>query len=89
MKSFRLMELRMTLRKRTKYERIIQQQNQELKRQDEKLRKQLEELIVKNENIDNLKKELEDRSQLLINIINEIPEKIFLKDSNGKFSARK
>ncbi len=70
---------------RTKYERIIQQQNQELKRQDEKLRKQLEELIVKNENIDNLKKELEDRSQLLINIINEIPEKIFLKDSNGKF----
>ncbi|MCE4565285.1 PAS domain S-box protein [Maribellus sp. CM-23] len=70
---------------RIKYEQIVQQQNEELKRQDEKLRKQLEELIVKNENIDNLKKELEDRSQLLINIINEIPEKIFLKDRNGKF----
>lgn len=70
---------------RIQYEKIIQQQNQELKRQDEKLRKQLEELIVKNENIANLKKELEDRSQLLINIINEIPEKIFLKDCNGKF----
>lgn len=70
---------------RIKSERIIQQQNEELKAQDDQLRKNLDELIAKNGNIDNLKKELEDRFQLLMNIINEIPEKIFLKDSEGKF----
>jgi len=67
------------------FERIIQEQNKELKKQDDNLRKHLDELLVKNQNIDKLKKELEDRSHLLLNIINEIPEKIFLKDAEGKF----
>lgn len=66
-------------------ERIIQAQNEELKKQDDLLRKNLEELLVKNKNIDALKQELEDRFQLLLNLINELPEKIFLKDSTGKF----
>jgi len=62
-------------------ERIIQQQNEELRKQDDELRKNLEDLIEKNQNIDRLKKEVENRSQLLSNIINEIPEKIFVKAS--------
>ena len=70
---------------RIKTERIIQQQNEELKRQDDELKKNLETLLAKNKNIDKLKKEGEDRFQLLLNIINEIPEKIFLKDDQGKF----
>ena len=70
---------------RKKAEQIIQRQNEELKKQDDKLRKSLEKLIVNNKDIDRLKKEVEDRFRLLLNIINEIPEKIFLKDSDGKF----
>lgn len=70
---------------RIKTERIIQQQNEELKRQDEELKKTLETLLAKNKNIDKLKKQVEDRFQLVLNIVNEIPEKIFLKDEQGKF----
>jgi len=67
------------------FERIIQKQNKELKKQDDKLRESLKKLIAKNKRIDNLQKELDYRFHLLSNIINEIPEKIFLKDSDGKF----
>ncbi|WP_167608662.1 PAS domain-containing sensor histidine kinase [Maribellus sediminis] len=70
---------------RKNHERIIRQQNEELKRKEEELRNHLNQLSESNKNIDKLKQELEDRSNLLLNIINEIPEKIFLKDENGKF----
>ena len=70
---------------RKKSECIIQQQNEELKKQDNELKQNLQELIESNKNIDRLKQEVENRFNLMLNIINEIPEKIFLKDENGKF----
>jgi len=66
-------------------ELTIKRQNDELRKQDEELKKSLEKLTESNKNIDGLKQEVENRFNLLLNIINEIPEKIFLKDSKGKF----
>ena len=62
---------------RKKSECIIQQQNEELKKQDNELKQNLQELIESNKNIDRLKQEVENRFNLMLNIINEIPEKIF------------
>lgn len=71
--------------KRKNQEELIKKQNEELQNQDIELRKSLDELMATNQHIDALKKEVEDRQLLLLNIINEIPEKIFVKDKNGKF----
>ena len=71
--------------KRKKHESIINNQNIALQKQDKELRKNVEELIKTNEHIDALKKEIEDRHKLLQHLINEIPEKIFVKDNEGKF----
>ncbi len=71
--------------KRKKQEELIKKQNEELKTQDEELRKNLDELRSINKHNHKLKQEVEDRHLLMLNIINEIPEKIFVKDDKGKF----
>ncbi|MCG6190592.1 PAS domain-containing sensor histidine kinase [Maribellus maritimus] len=70
---------------RSNQEEIIKKQNINLQKQEEELRQNLNELTKINEYNESLKKEIEKREQLLLNIINEIPEKIFLKDKNGRF----
>jgi PAS domain S-box-containing protein len=70
---------------RKEQEKIIKKQNDELQAQDEELRENLKKLISINEHNQKLTKEVEDRHNLLLNIINEIPEKIFVKDDNGNF----
>ncbi|QGY47427.1 PAS domain S-box protein [Maribellus comscasis] len=70
---------------RSKQEETIKKQNINLQKQEEELRQNLDELTKINEYNKSLKKEIEKREQLLLNIINEIPEKIFLKDRNGRF----
>ena len=70
---------------RKRQEDTIKKQNENLQKQDDELRKNLEDLVAGNKRIDQLKKEIEDRHKLLLNIINEIPEKIYVKDDEGKF----
>ncbi len=71
--------------KRKKQQELIKKQNKELKQQDDELRKNLDELIATNKVNEALKKEVSASQKLLLKIINEIPEKIFLKDEKGKF----
>jgi len=74
----------------------FQQQAEEMKAQDEELRQNIEELQATHEQMERLKqeeaehnhqmmKELEDYRKLLISVLNEVPEKIFLKDDKGRF----
>ncbi|HLO59557.1 MAG TPA: PAS domain-containing protein [Bacteroidales bacterium] len=80
----------------TQYLERFQQQTEEMKAQDEELRQNIEELQATHEQMERLKeeenernqkimKEMEDYRKLLISLINEIPEKIFLKDDEGRF----
>ncbi len=80
----------------TQYLERFQQQAEEMKAQDEELRQNIEELQATHEQMERMKeedaernrkamKEMEDFRKLLIAIINEIPEKIFLKDDKGRF----
>jgi PAS domain S-box-containing protein len=74
----------------------FQQQAEEMKAQDEELRQNIEELQATHEQMERLKleedernkrmiKEMEDYRKLLISVLNEVPEKIFLKDDKGRF----
>jgi PAS domain S-box-containing protein len=74
----------------------FQQQAEEMKSQDEELRQNIEELRATHEQMERMKleedarnkqmmKEIEDNRNLLISLLNEIPEKIFLKDDKGRF----
>jgi PAS domain S-box-containing protein len=74
----------------------FQQQTEEMKAQDEELRQNIEELQATHEQMERLKQEENERNQkmlkdlddfrkLLIAVLNEVPEKIFLKDDQGKF----
>jgi len=67
-----------------------------MKAQDEELRQNIEELQATHEQMERLKaeenertqkmiKEMEDYRKLLIAVLNEVPEKIFLKDDQGRF----
>lgn len=80
----------------TEYLERFQQQAEEMKAQDEELRQNIEELQATHEQMERLKeeenernrkimKEMEDYRKLLISMINEVPEKIFLKDDQGRF----
>lgn len=80
----------------TQYLERFQQQAEEMKAQDEELRQNIEELQATHEQMERLKaeedernrkimKELDDYRKLLISLINEVPEKIFLKDDQGRF----
>jgi PAS domain S-box-containing protein len=80
----------------SQYLERFQQQAEEMKAQDEELRQSIEELQATHEQMERLKqeeaehnqkmiKEMEDYRKLLISVINEIPEKIFVKDDKGRF----
>jgi PAS domain S-box-containing protein len=80
----------------SQYLERFQQQAEEMKAQDEELRQNLEELQTTQEQMERLKqedaaknekmlKELEDYRKLLIDILDKVPGKIFLKDENGTF----
>jgi PAS domain S-box-containing protein len=80
----------------SQYLERFQQQAEEMKAQDEELRQNIEELqatheqmerMKEEENAHNLKmmKEIEDSRKLLIDILDKIPAKIFLKDDKGVF----
>jgi PAS domain S-box-containing protein len=80
----------------TQYLERFQQQAEEMKAQDEELRQNIEELQATHEQMERLKeeeneknrkilKEMDDFRKLLISVINEVPEKIFLKDDQGRF----
>ncbi len=80
----------------SQYLERFQQQAEEMKAQDEELRQNIEELQATHEQMERLKKEEDERNQkmikemedyrkLLIAVINEVPEKIFLKDDQGRF----
>lgn len=70
---------------RKEQEELIKKQNKELHAKEEELKQNIEEMQSTYDYINILKQEVDDREHLLLNIINEIPEKIFLKDSAGKF----
>ncbi len=80
----------------SQYLERFQQQAEEMKAQDEELRQNIEELQATHEQMERMKaeedarnqkmmKEVEDNRKLLISLLNEIPEKIFLKDDKGRF----
>jgi PAS domain S-box-containing protein len=80
----------------SQYLERFQQQAEEMKAQDEELRQNIEELQATHEQMERMKaeedarnqkmmKEIEDNRKLLISLLNEIPEKIFLKDDKGRF----
>jgi PAS domain S-box-containing protein len=80
----------------TQYLERFQQQAEEMKAQDEELRQNIEELQATHEQMERLKeedaernrkllKEMDDYRKLLISVLNEVPEKIFLKDDQGRF----
>lgn len=71
--------------RRKEQEETIQRKNKELHAQEEELKRHLEEMQSNNDTIKKLKQDLEDKQQLLLHIINEIPEKIFLKNDKGQF----
>ncbi len=73
-----------------------QEKAEQMKAQEEELRQNMEELAATQEQMERLKleenernqkriKEMDDYRSLLISILNEIPEKIFLKDDQGRF----
>jgi PAS domain S-box-containing protein len=74
----------------------FQQQAEEMKAQDEELRQNIEELQTTHEQMEKIKKDEEERNEkmlkdidnnrkLLIDILDKVPAKIFLKDENGVF----
>ena len=80
----------------SEYLERFQQQAEEMKSQDEELRQSIEELQATHETMERLKqeesernekmiKDMDDFRKLLISVLNEVPEKIFLKDDKGRF----
>ncbi len=80
----------------SQYLERFRQQAEEMKAQDEELRQNIEELQATHEQMERLKleeternekmiREMEDYRKLLISVLNEVPEKIFLKDDKGRF----
>ena len=80
----------------TQYLERFQQQSEEMKAQDEELRQNIEEMQATHEQLERLQHEEKERSakalqeineyrNLLISVLNEIPEEIFLKDDKGRF----
>ncbi len=78
----------------SQYLERFQQQSEEMKAQDEELRQNIEELQATHEQMERMKseedarnqkmmKEIEDQRKLLLQILDQIPGKIFLKDHNG------
>lgn len=74
----------------------FQQQAEEMKAQDEELRQNIEELQATHEQMERLKQEeakqhqmlmkgMEDYRKLLLDVIDQLPGKIFVKDHDGKF----
>ncbi|MBN2480150.1 MAG: GAF domain-containing protein [Bacteroidales bacterium] len=72
----------------------FRQQEEEMKAQDEELRQNIEELQATHEQMERMKaeekeqnekliKEMEDNRKLLIDVLDKIPGKIFVKDHNG------
>lgn len=89
-----LFTVKLHLQTREYLERF-QQQTEEMKAQDEELRQNIEELQATHEQMERLKqeedernkammKELEDYRKLLLTVLDNIPGKIFVKDSKGK-----
>lgn len=69
-----------------------QQKEEEMKAQEEELRQNMEELSATQEQVDRLrkedeskKKELEERRAMLYEVLNQVPEEVFLKDEQGKY----
>jgi PAS domain S-box-containing protein len=73
----------------------FQQQAEEMKSQDEELRQNIEELQATHEQMERLKQEetkqqeilmkgMEDYRKLLLDVIDQLPGKIFVKDHDGK-----
>ena len=80
--------------KSSEYIEKLQQQTEEMKSQDEELRQNIEELQAIHEQMEHMKeeeakkhqkmlKEIENNRQLLLDILDQIPGKIFVKDQNG------
>jgi len=80
----------------TGYLERFQQQAEEMKAQDEELRQNIEELQAAHEHMEKMKEKdsarnqemlrgIEDGRKLLIDILDKIPAKIFLKDEKGIF----
>ena len=78
----------------SQYLERFQQQAEEMKAQDEELRQNIEELQATHEQMERMKaeedarnqkmmKEIEDHRKLLLQVLDQIPGKIFLKDHNG------
>jgi PAS domain S-box-containing protein len=76
-------------------EQETNEKNEELKSQDEELRQNIEELQATYEQMERLKleenernekmiKDMEDYRKFLINVLDQIPGKIFVKDHDGK-----
>ncbi len=79
----------------SQYLERFQQQTEEMKAQDEELRQNIEELQATHEQMERLKqeenernqtmmKELEDYRQLLLNVLDNIPGRIYVKDAEGR-----
>jgi PAS domain S-box-containing protein len=79
----------------SQYLERFQQQAEEMKAQEEELRQNIEELQATHEQIERLKqdesiksekavKELENYRKLLMNVLDQMPDKVFLKDQDGK-----
>jgi len=67
------------------------QKAEEMKTQEEELRQNMGELAATQEQMERLRadegkmqQEIEDRQKMMIDILNKIPEKVFVKDKDGK-----
>lgn len=71
----------------TKMETMLaetQQQTEEMRSQEEEMRQNMEELTATQEEIHRQSVEAKSLLDTTVNILNELPQKIFLKDENGK-----
>ena len=71
----------------TKMETMLaetQQQTEEMRSQEEEMRQNMEELTATQEEIQRQSIEAKSLLDTTVNILNELPQKIFLKDENGK-----
>src|SRR5260221_1468345 len=71
----------------TKMETMLnetQQQTEEMRAQEEEMRQNMEELTATQEEISRQGQEAKGLLDTTINILNQLPQKIFLKDENGK-----
>lgn len=61
-----------------------QQQAEEMRSQEEEMRQNMEELTATQEEIHRQGLEAKDMTSTMISILNQLPQKIFLKDKDGK-----